>query len=257
MVLDSPVLSQADVATVRAYRRSLLWAGDSRVARLFRALLDAAIVPVPEASHVVQVVYEFAGPEVLQRLLAARLAGRGLRTWRRIAMAGTEEITGSGTRFLVEPDLVAGITHGQLGYGDAADGLPLDPQAPFAEHIPDSLPVTGEPADLPTAIPEFTWPTAVLSGERDLRTPRPIAEQVVELIPRAVLVPLPELGHSALDTHQLVSLHTAHAVALDRVERLPDLTARLAALPRRGLSAKVEPLITTGLRLDLALPSPH
>src|SRR5699024_3138856 len=132
-----------------------------------------------------------------------------------------------------------------------------DPQAPFAEHIPDSLPVTGEPADLPTAIPEFTWPTAVLSGERDLRTPRPIAEQVVELIPRAVLVPLPELGHSALDTHQLVSLHTAHAVALDRVERLPDLTARLAALPRRGLSAKVEPLITTGLRLDLALPSPH
>ena len=78
MVLDSPMLSAVDdVATVRAFRRDLLWKGTGRVATLFRELLDAEQVPVPEASHVVQVGYEFAGPDVLERLLAARLEGRG------------------------------------------------------------------------------------------------------------------------------------------------------------------------------------
>jgi proline iminopeptidase len=255
MVLDSPMLSAVDdVATVRAFRRDLLWKGPGRAARLFRELLDAEQVPVREASHVVQVVYEFAGPEVLERLLAARLAGRALRTWRRIAELGVGEVDGPGTRFFMELDLVAGITHGQLGYGEAPDGLPLDPQELFAHYAADTPPFTGEPVDLPAALPTFTWPTAVVSGERDLRTPRPIAERIVELTPGAVLVPLPELGHSAMDTHQLAALHVAHVLAAGGLERLADLVPRIGALPRRGASGKLGPIIRTALALDLALP---
>ncbi|MCV7081073.1 hypothetical protein H7H37_06990 [Mycolicibacterium insubricum] len=33
----------------------------------------------------------------------------------------------------------------------------------------------GEPYDLPAAMPAFDWPTAVLSGGRDLTTPPAIA----------------------------------------------------------------------------------
>ncbi|GAA1332546.1 alpha/beta fold hydrolase [Pseudonocardia xinjiangensis] len=255
MVLDSPMLSAVDdVATVRAFRRDLLWKGPGRAAALFRELLDAEQVPVPEASHVVQVVYEFAGPEVLERLLAARLAGRALRTWRRVAELGAGEIEGPGTRFVMEPDLVAGITHGELGYGEAPDGLPLDPQELFSHHAADRPPFTGERVDLPAALPHFAWPTAVVSGERDLRTPRPIAERIVELVPGAVLVPLPDLGHSAMDTHQLAALNVAHVLAAGGLGRLPDLTPRIAALPRRGASGKLGPVIRAALALELALP---
>ena len=201
-----------------------------------------------------QLVYEFAGPEVLQRLLAARLAGRALRTWRRIAELGVGEIEGTGTRFVMEPDLVAGITHGQLGYGDAPDGLPLDPQALFAHYAADAPPFTGEPVDLPAALPHFTWPAAVVSGEHDLRTPRPIAERIVELIRGAVLVPLPDLGHGAMDTHQLAALNVAHVLAAGGLDQLRDLTPQIAALPRRGASGKVGPIIRSALSLDLALP---
>ena len=238
----------------RAVQRDLLRSGPGRAARLLRELLDAELVPDLEASHVVQVVYEFAGTEVLERLLAARLAERTLRTWRRVAQLGAGEVEGTGTRFVMEPDLVAGITHGQLGFGEATDGLPLDPQALFALHAADVPPFTGEPVDLPAALPHFSWPTAVVSGERDLRTPRPIAERIVQLVPRAVLVPLPDLGHSALDTHQLAALNVAHVVAAGGLAQLPDLTGRIAALPRRGASGKLGSMIRTALAVDLALP---
>lgn len=255
MVLDSPMLSAVDdVATVRRFRRNLLWEGPSRAARLFRQLLDAGLVPVLEASHVVQVVYEFAGSDALERLLAARLAGQALRTWRRIAELGIGEVEGPGTRFVVEPDLVAGITHGQLGYGYAPDGGPLDPQELFAHHAASAPQFTGEPVDLPEALPYFSWPTAVVSGDRDLRTPRPVAEQITELIPGAVLVPLPDFGHSAMDTHQIAALNVAHVVAAGGQKRLPDLTRRIGALPRRGASGMIGPTIRAAFALDLALP---
>lgn len=255
MVLDSPMLSAAgDVAVVREHRRALLHRSTGRAAVLFRELLDADPVSATEAGHVVQVVYEFAGPQVLERLLTARLDGRGLRTWRQVAALGAGEVSGSGRRFVVEPDLVAGIMHGELGYGDAPDGLPLDPQAMFAPHAGSAPPFAGDTVDMVAALPRFTWPTAVVSGDRDLRTPRPIAERVVDLVPDSVLVPLPDLGHSALDTHQLAALNVAHVVARGGLAQLPGLAPRIADLPRKGASGVLGRLIAGGLALDLALP---
>lgn len=255
MVLDSPMLAADDVALVRAYRRGLLWHGPGRLATLVRQLGDSNAVSLTELGHVVQVVYEFAGPATLEQLLTARLRGRARRSWRRIAKLGTGEIGGQGTRYIMEPDLVAGIAHGQLGYGHAPDGLPLDPQAMFAEQAAQAPAFAGEPLDLPAELPGFAWPTAVISGERDLRTPRPVAERAVNLLPDAALVPLADTGHSALDTHRLAALHVAHALTENTHHQLPQLAEQIATLPRRGAPGLIGPMITGGLALDLTLPT--
>ncbi|MFI0355237.1 alpha/beta fold hydrolase [Actinomadura sp. 9N407] len=252
MVLDSPILSADDVDTVRAYRRGLLWDGTGRASALLRELVGSGKVPVAEAGHVVQVVYEFAGPATLERLLAARLRGRARRTWRWVAELGAGEIDGPGSRYVMEPELVAGISYGQLGYGAAPDGLPLDPEEVFADAARRGPAFAGFPVDMLAELPGFHWPTAVVSGERDLRTPRPVAERVVGLLPEGVLVPLPGTAHSAFDIHPLAALHIAHAVAAGTLHRLPRLAPRIAALPRRGGAGLVGPMIAGALALELA-----
>jgi len=253
MVLDSPMLAADDVALVHSYRRGLLWHGTGRLATLVRELADSGLVSPTELGHVVQVVYEFAGPATLARLLAARLRGRARRSWARIATLGTGEISGPGTRYLMEPDLVAGITHGQLGYAHAPDGLPLDPQALFTDEATHAPAFTGDPLDLPATLPEFDWPTAVVSGARDLRTPRPLAERAVNLLSDAALVPLTDTGHSALDTHRLAALHVAHALTEHTHHRLPTLANEIAALPRKGAAGLLGPIITRALALELTV----
>lgn len=251
MVLDSTVLSAHDVADVRANLRRLLWDGvpaTAGVAAAVRAVVAAGVVPVAEVGPVVQIVYEFAGPAVLERLLTAVLRGRGRWTWRWLAGLGAVDVE-QGKPFVIEPDLVAGIAYGELGYGAAPDGHPLDPQTSFATST-HRREFVGEPYDLPAALARFAGPLAVVAGERDLRTPRPIAERAVGLAPDAVLVPLAGCGHSALDTHRLAALHVAHAVAAGGHRKLPALAARIAALPRGGGAHLLGPLISARLRLE-------
>ncbi|MBO3087812.1 alpha/beta fold hydrolase [Cellulomonas dongxiuzhuiae] len=284
MVLDSPVLDPpSDLTLSRRHRRRLLWDGALRdgddpaladVAAAVRALADD--VPAAELAHVVQVVHEFAGPDVLHRLLLARRAGRLLAVWDRVASLGAGESEGTGVPFVMEPDLVAGIMYDELGFGLPPDGGPLDPQLAFADAAArhaarDTAPPGGAatagrdaPAgavptgpgtvDLPAALPAFAWPTAVLSGERDLRTPRPVAQRVVDLVPGAVLVPLTATGHSALDTHRRAALLAAHAATVGAVPRLPALADRLAALPRRGPSRLVGTAVTAVVRATTRHP---
>lgn len=245
MVLDSPMLSvESDLTTIRAHRRRLLWEGEDQqlapVAAAVRALASQGC-PMSELSGIVQIVYEFAGPHVLHRLLLARWNGRLRRTWNRVNALGQTEIEG-GRAFIMEPDLVAGIAYSQLGYGLPTDGGPLDPQLAFADAADHNPQYTGEPFDLAGALTRATWPVVVVSGERDLRTPRPIAERVVDLAPDSQLVTLRRTGHSALDTHQRAALYIARAAADRQTSRL-DHTADLDALPRRGPSR----LIGTGL----------
>lgn len=120
MILDSTMLSvEDDLAAVRAHRRRLFWNGEepalAAVAAAARALA-ADDVPMAELDRVVQVVYEFAGPEALHRLLLARRQRRLTRTWTYISKLGLTEISGPGAPYILEPDLVSGITFGQLGY---------------------------------------------------------------------------------------------------------------------------------------------
>ena len=257
MVLDSPLLGPRDLAVQRAHLRALLWDGaepdTARPAALLRALVEDGLVAQERTGAVVPLVYEFAGPRVLVRLLTGMREGR-TRAWEWCERAGTREIDGAGTPFVMETDLVAGISHGELYYGAPPDGLPLDPQVLHAAGAATKPPFTGEPYDLPAALGAFHWPIAVISGERDVRTPRPVAERVARLAPDAVLVPLPGLGHSALDSHPLAALHVAHAVAEGARRRLPDLAPRIAALPRRALSGHLGAVIAAGVALERALP---
>jgi proline iminopeptidase len=238
LVLDSPLLSvEDDLVVVRRHRRRLLWDGDdpalALVAETVR-LLAGAGVPQAELSQVVQVVYESAGADVLRRLLMARHRGRLRRTWHQLNQLGAVDLEGGGVPYWMEPDLVAGVAYGQLGFARPPDGGPLDPQLHF-DGAPGRRPAyRGEPFDLPAHLPGLDRPLVVISGDRDLRTPRPVAERLVSLVPGAVLVPLRGMGHSALDAHQFAALHIAQAVVAGAEDGLPALADSLSALPRRG-----------------------
>jgi pimeloyl-ACP methyl ester carboxylesterase len=257
MVLDSPVLS-AGVDDARAHLRRLLWdgadPGTAGPAARVRELAGTGSASTAELSSVVQVVYEFLGPAGLERFLAAVRAGRARRTWRWLAGLSGAETGGTGVRYVFEPDLVAGIAYGELGYGAPPDGHPLDPQASPARAADRHGPFTGEPYDLPAALPGFGWPLVVLSGDRDLRTPRPVAERIAALAPDAVLLPVPDFGHSVLDGHPDLGLLVAAAVAAGAHRRLPELGPRLAGLPRRGRQRLLGPLITARLAAERLLP---
>ncbi|WP_432541612.1 alpha/beta fold hydrolase [Kineococcus sp. SYSU DK002] len=244
MVLDSPLLSvTGDLADSRAHRRRLLWDGPGPTARA----VHAADAPAAELAAVVQAVHEFAGPDVLRRLLTARARGRLGRTWRLLTHAG--DLGERVVRFVDEPDLVAGIAYGQLGFGLPPDGGPLDPQLPPAAVAPSRPDYRGEPYDLPALLPGFTWPTVVVSGEWDLRTPPPVAERLTGLLPRGVLLRLDRLGHSALDSHQLAALLVAAAAVAGTTDRLPALAPRISALPRRGPSRFLGAAVSAAVRV--------
>ncbi len=258
MVLDSPMVRAGDHDRVRRHARALLWDGEraetATAAALLRDAVDRGAVDAADLSAVVQPVFEFAGPDVLSQLLALRLAGRGDRLWQRIADLGERELT-KPTPYVMEFDLVGRIAFRELGYAPEPDGLPLDANLAFLG-VADRFPAfEAEPADLPACHAELRWPVAVLSGERDLRTPRPVAEELVAAAPDAVLVPLATTGHSALDTHRVVALHAMHAVQVGGHQRLPTLAERLSALPRRGSSRLVGTAIAAAVRARSLVPA--
>lgn len=164
----------------------------------------------------------------------------GAETWNWIAGLVVREVV-DGVRYMMEPDPVNVIAFRELGYGVEPDGRPLDPHVVFEEAARRYPPFTGEPSDLPSALADFCRPTAVLSGDRDVRTPRAVAEQIVAAVPDGVLVPFPDLGHSVLDTHPLAALHVAHVLAAGTSHRLPELEPRIADLPRRGPARLIAP----------------
>ena len=258
MVLDSPMLTARDDETVRDNLRALLWDGvrpeTAEAARLMREAIASGAVPVDESGAVAQLVYEVAGPQTLTRLLALRLNGRGRRTWNRLLGLGRDEIN-TVHRYSMEFDLVGVIAFRETGgYAPRPDGRPLDVNLAYGELARNYPAFAGEPYNLTAELPSFRWPTAVVSGERDLRTPRPVAERIVELIPDAVLVPLAGTGHSALDTHQTAAFHVAHAVHAKAHRHLPGLADRIAALPRRGPTQLFGPLVTAAVTTEEWLP---
>ena len=257
MVLDSVMMSAHDDEVVRATLRELYRDGarpeTARAARLLREALAAGQVEVDTTGAVTQIVHEFAGPEAVERLLELRRSGRGRWLWERLSSLGMEELT-ARQPFAFEADLVMVIAFAELGYAPRPDGLPLDVNLSFlpaAKQYPD---FAGEPYDLARELPGFTWPTAVVSGDRDLRTPRRIAERVADLVPDAVVVPLAATGHSALDTHRQAALQVARAVRDGSHRDLPGLAPALSALPRRGASRLVGHGISAGIRLAGLLP---
>ncbi len=142
---------------------------------------------------------------------------------------------GLGTRLLFErkmpyhhePDLVGRIGYRELNYGAVPDGGPLDPAVAFREIATGDVDFVAEPYDLVAAMPGFTWPTAVISGGRDLTTPPAVARRIASLIPESVLVELPTAGHSVIDTRERAAFEVAKAVHAGRIHELPSRSAEL------------------------------
>lgn len=236
MVLDSPLLSCADITEVRAQTRRVLWdgVGDGRgpateeLAAKVRRLVGDGVVTSKDV-QLIGDLYGVAGPEVLCRQLNLLLAGHDW-LWAAVGF-GARNLLERKTPYQHEPDLVERIAYRELNYGAQPDGKPLDPAIALREMAGGDVAFVAEPYDFVSAMPGFGWPTAVLSGGRDLTTPPAVAHHVADLIPDAVLVDLPTAGHSMLDTREHAALQVCRAVVAGQTHQLPSRAAELDRLP--------------------------
>lgn len=231
MVLDSPLLSRHDIVLVRRAIRRLLLRGDSPetapLAPKVRKLVDAGVMTAA-ATQVVATIYGYGGATLLDRQLDLLLENRKLLWW-----AISQFATLGNLPYRYEEDLVSRIAFRELDYAAEPDGLPLDPAVAERETRTQKVSFEDEPYDLPAEMPKFHWPTAVISGGRDLITPPPVAQRVASLIPGAALLKLPTMAHSALDFREPAALAIAGAVCRGEVEGLAAQAPALDALPPR------------------------
>jgi proline iminopeptidase len=232
MILDSPLLSADDIDAVRAATRRVLWDGDhpesADLASKVRRLVEDDVL-TPAAAQLAAGMYGFAGPDVLRRQLDLLLRGRGW-LWGAVGL-GTKLLFDRKTPYRHEPDLVGRIGYRELNYGAAPDGRPLDPAVAFREFTTGDVDFVAEPYDLVAAMPAFHWPTAVLSGGRDLITPRAVARRIVSLLPDAALVDLATAGHSIIDTREGAALEIVKSVYAGTMYELPSRAAQLDGEP--------------------------
>ncbi|OMB94007.1 alpha/beta hydrolase [Mycobacterium sp. NS-7484] len=238
MVLDSPVLSTADIEAMRAAIRGLLWEGNdpetAALAPKVRRLVAEGTLAA-KGGELIGLLYGFGGAALLDRQLDLLLRGRT------VVWSALRRLSGLSTRkapYRNEVDLVGRIAFRELNYAGVPDGLPLDPALDMADMIGSAKfyePFEAEPFDLTAELPGFDWPTVVLSGGRDLTTPPAIAERIAQLVPGAVLVRMPTVVHSVLDTRERAAFAVIRAVKEGAAEQLSAVAAELDALPARAV----------------------
>lgn len=257
LVLDSPMLEVSPTAAQPAAQSAAQSAAQpaapsdrETVARYAAAVLDtpkfrslvedgpiagaSAGTPIPEAElgEHSRILHEFAGPEVLDAYLNQLRLGKARRTREFLTSLGGKDFE-SDRPMVFAVDLVNEIAYRELGYGVVPDS-PFSAADRFREAAAGYSPFEGPDVDIAAALPEYPGPIAVVSGRRDLRTPRPVAEAIVEQAQHGVLVDVPDHGHSALDAHQSVLLAVAEAVVAGRTDELAWNPGRWAGIPRSG-----------------------
>ena len=256
MILDSPLLSADDIDVVRQATRRVLWDGDdpetADLAPKVRRLVDEGVL-TPAAAQLAVGMYGLVGPDVLSRQLDLLLSGRD---WMWAAVGQSARLfLEHKTPYHHEPDLVQRIGYRELNYGAQPDGRPLDAAVSLREIASGEVDFDAEPFDLISEMPKFSWPTAVLSGGRDLITPPAVARRIAGLIPNAVLVELPTVGHSLIDTKERAALDVVKAVDAGRIDELPSRAAQLGAAPQ-VLSVRLLSLaIGVGAAAESAVPA--
>ena len=259
MVLDSPVLSAQDIDEVREAARRLLWNGDDPetavlAPKVRRLVGDDQLTPA--AIQLAMAVYGFAGPTLLQRQLDLLLTGKRW-LWSGMAYA-TRLVLERKAPYRHEPDLVNRIAYRELNYGATPDGKPFDPAAAYREADTGTTEFDAEPFDLIAEMPNFTWPTVVISGGRDLIAPPTVAQRVASLIPNAVLVNLPTAGHSIVDLRESAALDIVEAIYDGTPHTLPErataLDSKPAGLGIRALIWGIEAAATLESALPAAVP---
>ena len=256
MVLDSPVLGRRDIDAVRAATRGMLWDGnDPRTAALAAKVRDRVGRGAwsPSDGHLAAALYGLGGAELLERHLDLLLAGRRL-LWSAVDALGWR-MAQRTVPFTNEVDLVGPIGFRELNFGGTPDGQPLDPAVAMRRCPGADTPFEAEPFDLPAHLPGFDWPTAVISGGRDLTTPPSVAAHVADLLAHPYPVSLPSAGHSILDTRERAALRIAAEVRDGHAGRLPVLGAELDALPASPAWRAMGVALAAAARVEAALPS--
>lgn len=240
MILDSAMLDAASQHVATKHLNELYWHGTSTTsdqAERVQSLVANGTLAANAAGFPLQFLHEFGGPEAVAAMLALRERGKGARVWAWIRKLGAADVMQSRP-FLMEFDLVGRIAFTELDYGaphDPAHG-PLTTDDTFADLAKRFPPFEAEPRDIRGALPGFDWPTLVISGDRDVRTPRTTADEIVARAPRAELVRVRDHGHSALDTAQQVALdamqHLADPGAMAPEGGLQDFAARRSIIGR-------------------------
>ncbi len=253
MILDSPLLSRHDIVIVRNAIRRLLLRGDSPetapLAPKVRKLVDAGVMTAA-ATQVVATIYGYGGATLLERQLDLLLDGRKMLWW-----AISRFATLSNLPYRYEEDLVSRIAFRELDYAAEPDGLPLDPAVAERETRTQTATFEDEPYDLVAEMPNFHWPTVVVSGGRDLITPPAVAEREALLLPNAVLLKLPTTAHSALDFREPAALAIAGAVFRDEIDGLAARAAALDAMPSRPAIRLLWKAIEVAAMAEAALPA--
>ncbi|MEB3981159.1 alpha/beta fold hydrolase [Mycobacterium sp. 663a-19] len=252
MVLDSPLLSRHDIVIVRRAIRRLLLRGDSPetapLAPKVRKLVDAGVMTA-SATQIVATIYGHGGPTLLDRQLDLLLDGRKLLWW-----AISRFTTLSNLPYRYEEDLVSRIAFRELDYAAEPDGLPLDPAVAEREIRTQRVSFEDEPYDLVAEMPNFGWPTVVVSGGRDLITPPAVAERVASLVPDAVLLKLPTMAHSALDFREPAALAIAGAAFRGELDGLAAQAPALDEMPPRATVRLLWKAIEVAAIAEGALP---
>jgi proline iminopeptidase len=255
MILDSPVLSRHDIAIVRNAIRGLLLQGDSpetaALAPKVRKLVEAGVMTAA-AGQVAATVYGYGGAALLDRQLDLLLDGR-IKLW-----SGLFRFTGLVTRtvpYRYEIDLVSRIAFRELDYAAEPDGLPLDPAVAVREALTETAAFEAEPYDLVAEMPKFNWPTAVVSGGRDLITPPAVAARVASLLPDSLLLTLPTMGHSALDFREPAALSIAGSVWRGELHELANQASTLDAIPARPAQRLLWKAVDVVAAAEGALPA--
>ena len=256
MILDSPLLSRDDIVDVRDAIRRLLLEGDdldtAGLAPKVRRLIDDGVMTAA-GGQVAARLYGYGGTALLDRQLDLLLGGR-IMLWQGLLRIGILLNRTAPYRF--ESDLVGRIAFRELDYAAEPDGLPLDPAAALREIMPDTTAFEAEPYDLVAEMPKFAWPTVVISGGRDLVTPRAVAEHIASLVPNAVLVKLPTLAHGALDSREPAALAIAGAVCRGEFDGLADRGPALDALPPRPAMRLLCKALDVAVTAETTLPAP-
>lgn len=259
MVLDSPVLSAQDIDAVREAARSLLWNGEDPetadlAPKVRRLVGDNQMTPA--ATQLAITVYGLAGPALLRRQLDLLLTGKHW-LWSGMAHA-TRLVLERKAPYRNEPDLVNRIAYRELNYGATPDGKPFDPAVAYREADTGTTEFDAEPFDLVAQMPNFTWPTVVISGGRDLITPPTVAQRVASLIPNAVLVNLATAGHSIVDLRESAALDIVNEIYDGTFQALPEREAALDSKPAglgvRALIWSIEAAATLESAVPAAIP---
>lgn len=250
MVLDSPVLGGDDIDAVRRALRELLWHGEDLQSDLATKVRQLALNPVD--AQIAAVLYGIGGAPLLDRQLDLLLDGRRL-LWTTLRHV-TLRVAHRKLPYRNETDLVGAIGFRELNYAGTPDGLPLDPAVAMRELADDDTEFAGEPFDLVAAMPSFDWPTAVVSGGRDLTTPPAVADRIAGLIPGAALVRMPTAAHSVLDTRERAALQIAAEVCAGRATNLVDRAEALDALPASPAVRLAGSALQAAARVEAAVP---